>query len=343
MTGGMAKPPLSVSFHNFWAGLDLETSFFVRALRSRFDLRIESLGRDLQLFSVFGHRLPQSVVHSPALKVWFTGEVRDPQFIVYDLHFGFTANALLPGRSFRFPLWSTNIDWWGGRGPLAIERLLAPRRFSPKPKFCNFIYSNPMSFRAEVFHRLDRRRRVDSLGGVANNAGGRVADKMAALANYQFTLAFENCRSPGYVTEKLLEPLAAGSIPIYWGAPEAGSDFNPAAFIDATDFPSLDALVDHVLSLADEPAACRALAEAPIFPEGAVPYHHRPEFFLDRIEEALATPELRAVGRDLNPLLLPPPPPEKQSFLKPRLRRFRRGLRRRLGLTKASSQGSSAP
>ena len=45
------------------------------------------------------------------------------------------------------------------------------------------------------------------------------ASKMAMCKSYLFTIAIENSLSFDYVTEKLWQPLAAGSVPIYWGAP----------------------------------------------------------------------------------------------------------------------------
>lgn len=43
--------------------------------------------------------------------------------------------------------------------------------------------------------------------------------KMALAKSYLFTVAIENSISYDYVTEKLWQPLAAGSVPIYLGAP----------------------------------------------------------------------------------------------------------------------------
>ena len=43
--------------------------------------------------------------------------------------------------------------------------------------------------------------------------------KKALLKNYLFTVAIENTFTYDYVTEKLWQPLAAGSVPLYYGAP----------------------------------------------------------------------------------------------------------------------------
>nr|WP_246429833.1 glycosyltransferase family 10 [Prosthecomicrobium pneumaticum] len=310
----------------FWGGFEPKSSYFVRALESRFDVRVEPVGRDLQFFSYFGRRVPARVLESPAARIWFSGEVGMARHVACDMEFGFWANPMLPGRSFRLPLWAVYLDWWDGSAAHSVDRALAPRQFRPRPHFCNFVYSNPTTFRAEVCHRLDRRRPVDRLGSVLNNAGVRVRDKMKALGDYRFTLAFENAYSPGYVTEKLLEPLLAGSIPIYWGGDEAASDFNPEAFVDARAFGDVDALVAHILALDDDEEAQRRLVEAPLFPDG-IPYQFRPEFFADRVEELLSTPSLRNPLRDAT---LVPGRPLLRSARR-RLDRAGRFLRRAVG------------
>ena len=290
---------LSVSFHNFWRGFDAETSYFVRALRERFDVEVARIGRDVQFFSIAGRTFPEETLASRALKVWFTGEPLDARHLVYDLYVGFSPSPLLGRRAIRLPLWAIYIQWWDPDGPLSPDRLTAPRRFVERPRFCNFLFSNPVSLRNEFFVRLNARKAVESSGSVLNNMGARAPDKLTILREHRFTIAFENSMVPGYVTEKLLHPLAAGSIPIYWGAPECREDFNPDAFIDATRFSSLDALVEHVIALdADRDARAR-MAEAPIFRDG-VRREMTPGYFAERIEEALDTPALRGPGAEAN-------------------------------------------
>lgn len=39
------------------------------------------------------------------------------------------------------------------------------------------------------------------------------------LAQYKFSLAFENAVCRDYITEKLWRPLVVGSVPVYYGSP----------------------------------------------------------------------------------------------------------------------------
>ncbi len=221
-------------------------------------------------------------------RVWFTGENVPERTLIYDLQFGFFSNNLLGDRSIRFPLWITYIDWWDPSSRVHRDKLLAPRHYEERPRFCNFIFSSASAFRAEFCLRLSQYKPVDGLGRVLNTTGSRVGDKFKAMQEYRFAIAFENSLGPGYVTEKLFEALAAGCIPIYWGASEALSDFNPNSFIYAPDFDSLDSLAKYVATVDQSEELQRKYVTAPIFRDNKIPYEHTPQFFADRVLEARA-------------------------------------------------------
>jgi hypothetical protein len=282
------RPELSVSFHAWWEGFQPGRSFFVRALARRFQVKLVPLGRDLQLYSVFAKPELQQEPGTRPLRVWITGEPVEPTRAIFDLHFGFTPRSLLGDRWHRFPGWVMSLDFDGPpQGRHAVARLLGPRVVRPRERFCNFIYSNPTSLRAELYLRLNAQRPVDSLGRLFPGPEAPVEDKIGALERYRTTLACENVLMPGYVTEKLVDPFLAGSIPIYWGADEARQDFNPKAFVFARDFATFDDLIAHVLRLDDAREAWAEMAAEPVFPGGRLRYEHTPDFFVDRIADAL--------------------------------------------------------
>lgn len=49
------------------------------------------------------------------------------------------------------------------------------------------------------------------------NYRGAARDKIRTLRRYTFNLCFENCDEDGYVTEKIVDALAAGCVPLYQG------------------------------------------------------------------------------------------------------------------------------
>jgi hypothetical protein len=86
---------------------------------------------------------------------------------------------------------------------------------------------------------------------VANDHGR--ATKLEILKAYKFTLAFENAIGKDYVTEKFFDPLIAGSVPVYLGAPNVG-DFAPGdhCFINAADWRSPEALARYLKEVASD-------------------------------------------------------------------------------------------
>jgi hypothetical protein len=86
---------------------------------------------------------------------------------------------------------------------------------------------------------------------VANDCGR--ATKLKILEGYKFTLALENAIGNDYVTEKFFDPLIAGSVPVYLGAPNI-EDFAPGdhCFINAADWSSPEALARHLIEVASD-------------------------------------------------------------------------------------------
>jgi len=49
------------------------------------------------------------------------------------------------------------------------------------------------------------------------NYYGMTDDKRRTLRNYNFVIAFENSDYDGYITEKIIDAFASGTVPLYWG------------------------------------------------------------------------------------------------------------------------------
>ncbi|CAA6667687.1 unnamed protein product [Spirodela intermedia] len=76
-----------------------------------------------------------------------------------------------------------------------------------------------------------------------------------AMSHYKFVLAIENTAVDSYVTEKLFYALDAGSVPIYFGAPNVADFVPPNSIVDGSKFSSMKELAAHVKSLAVDPVA----------------------------------------------------------------------------------------
>jgi hypothetical protein len=79
-------------------------------------------------------------------------------------------------------------------------------------------------------------------------------DKIETMSNYKFAVCFENVAYPGYVTEKIIDCLVAGVIPLYLGAPDI-TDFVPQdAFINVKNFDDFQHLDEYLQNLSDPTA-----------------------------------------------------------------------------------------
>lgn len=119
-------------------------------------------------------------------------------------------------------------------------------------KVCAIISSHiNKSGRQEYLQELMQHIQIDSYGKLFNNRKmekdtGKET-KMELYSRYQFVIAFENSCATDYVTEKFFDPLVAGAVPIYLGAPNI-DEFAPGknCFVDTRKFNSPKALADFI-------------------------------------------------------------------------------------------------
>lgn len=147
-----------------------------------------------------------------------------------------------------------------------------------KPRFCNFIYSNPSghSRRAELFDLISRYKKVHSLGSYLNNTPGdnrtcrnEVGENRTWYASgielrkpYKFSIAAENAFFPGYTSEKINLAFISDTIPIYWGNPFVSDLYNPDSFVDATKL-SFEQLLEKIIYLDTHPRAYLEMLNQP--------------------------------------------------------------------------------
>ena len=110
---------------------------------------------------------------------------------------------------------------------------------------------------------------------------------MEFIKDYKFVISFENSSWPGYTTEKLIEPMFADTIPIYWGNPQVGIDFNTKSFVNVNDFPSYEAAINHIIELDKNDEQYLAMAMQPWFNNNEVPAAMQGESLLQFFEYIL--------------------------------------------------------
>lgn len=236
-----------IDFCDFWPTFCKTNNFFWNTLKRRFDLELHSQP-DFLFFSNLDEHVHR--VHN-CVKIYFAVESFAPDWRECD--YALTCHFLDDPRHLRLPFYVLNAE------PQALLRggedwgaILAAKK-----RFCSFVVGKANSRRpekrVEFFHRLSRYKRVDSAGGALNNMGWHVpyvpGAKTEFLRQYKFNIAFENASIPGYTTEKLVEPMAARCLPVYWGNARIGEEFNTASFLNYFDYPSEEALIEEIIAL----------------------------------------------------------------------------------------------
>ena len=233
---------VKLGFADFWDDFVPEESLFYRLMSKHYQLELSD-NPDYLFCSVFG----DSHLQYNCIKIFYTGENQCPDFNLFDYAIGFERMDL-GDRYMRLPnyyLYKTDFDLMIQKTSHVDEAMAA------KTDFCSFVYSNNHASpdRSLFFDLLSAYKPVSSGGRYRNNVGGAVADKCAFQTKHKFSIAFENSSYPGYTTEKLVQSFAAQTVPIYWGNPLVGIDFNEEAFINCHRFSSFDEVIERIRAI----------------------------------------------------------------------------------------------
>lgn len=248
---------IKIAFSDFWEGFDPEDNWFIRFLKNHFEIELSD-HPDFLIYSVFGRKY----LNYKCFRIFYTGENIRPNFFDCDFALSFDFNKRR--NHYRLPLYGI----WTGLHP---EELLKPKPdvkefCAEKPKFCCMLVSNPgCKKRNNFFQLLSKYRKVDSGGRFLNNTGFTVTDKMAFISEYKFMLCFENSSYPGYVTEKIYEPMFVNTIPVYWGSPCIDKDFNPESFVNCHHFKNENEVLEYIIKLDSDAEALSSVLAKPWF------------------------------------------------------------------------------
>lgn len=263
------KKKIKIDFSDFWGGFDKTNNYFYNLLKEEFDVIITD-NPDYLFFSVFGNKHLQY----KCKKIFYTGENVAPPLQYCDYSFSF--DYLDDERNYRLPHYLLYDGYYELQRPKIIDESLAKR------KFCNFVVSNNgCQERNHFYTELSKYKKVDSGGRFANNIGYAVDNKVKFQSEYKFSIAFENNayrpQHPGYTTEKIMEPMTVNSIPIYWGNPEIGKEFNTKSFINVYDFDSIDSVINYIEYLDNNDKKYLELLNQPWFKEYNIPESNKIE------------------------------------------------------------------
>lgn len=166
--------------------------------------------------------------------------------------------------------------------------------FSDK-KMCAFMYSVDYTHRIEIFNKFSSRIKVDGLGKSCNNINVKFTRNIynenetyndiavKIYSEYKFVLAIENTIKQGYNTEKLINPILANSIPIYYGSSDIFNIINKKRVIFFDDFNNIDKLIDYIIFLSENQQKYNEIINEKIFIRDDINLNNYNEFIEKQI------------------------------------------------------------
>ena len=156
-----------------------------------------------------------------------------------------------------------------------IYRYMKAYWFIPE-KFCCMIVSNGnVASRNKILQLVNQYKRVDSAGKYMNNMADIMEldchytseEFIKLIAQYKFMICFENTIEGTYITEKIINPFLARTIPIYFGTSYCNQVFNKEAFLYLEDESekSYQALLEKIKELDYDDTKYLHMVNQPVF------------------------------------------------------------------------------
>lgn len=280
------SPQIQIQYYGFWNGF-YRDSKATAPFRALFEyLFANSTHKNIHIHSVFPENGRPIQRDDNTLAVHYSGEPFFDPPNKFDLSLTMepddptTRNVWCP----LFSLGSYEKGYW----PLySIPR---PLSLPHKRRFCAFIVSNEKAhIRNRFFQKLHAYKHVDSCGYRMNNCGFQAPfdGYLEFLQQFKFMICFENTSKSHYITEKLHNAYLGGTIPIYWGCPNAQTWFNPKSFLylppDANDA-AMDQLIARIIELDQDDAKYTEMHQELLLPSSEIPYDMRLETMKNKIQ-----------------------------------------------------------
>lgn len=259
--------PITVFFNKFWVGFTDKTdivdcTFFVKLLESVYNAPI-TVSRtpdkaDILFESIFGNYSYLQYKKWNAT-ILYTGEsdyATTQNIGSYDCVLGFEeTRANFVKCPFFFIFLLTN--------PSILKELETTERPLPNkipPNNASIILSNGHhgKERLEFFNTIKKEMTVFSGGKYENNIGGGIpgsynsTEMVDFYRRGKFAITMENADKPYYITEKLVNGIRAGVVPVYWGTVRVAEYFNPRRFIHLNSIEDTATLIDRLKHMTDE-------------------------------------------------------------------------------------------
>ncbi len=258
---------IKLGFCGFWGSFKPEKSLFINILKKHFEIElVDTQKGNTPDFLICSNRgLPFEYTQFDCIRIMFMGENLSPDFTAFDYVIGFD-RMQFGDRYFRLPfgLYSEKMPDFSRPTRAQAEEFLRNKKH-----FCNFIYGHQSQGQREaIFEKLQEYKPVVSPGRFLNNCGTKGcswAEKNVYLKESKFTIAGDSIQYPGFMTEKVIQPLCIGSVPIYCGDPTLTTEINPECLIECRGAEYLDSMLEMVKEIDSDDKKYLDMLTAPVF------------------------------------------------------------------------------
>lgn len=224
----------------FWPGFDFEDSIFGRVLTRRYDIE---MSEDPEYLLCSFAAAPFEYTNYDCIRIGVCWENSSPNFNQFDYFMGHDPIEF-GDRYFWLPCFWDHPEYIfmaQDKHKTVPSDILAQ-----KDIFCDLIYTHgndSFGYRRKAFDRFSTYKKVVAAGRFLNNMPdgktvsiGEDKSKLALQRRSKFSLSIESVSHPGYISEKVIHPFAAWSVPIYCGHPKTAEILNSKAYINGADF-----------------------------------------------------------------------------------------------------------
>lgn len=266
------KKTIKIKFVGFQSrncinGVKLKDTWLYKILDKNFNL-VECQDADYVICSCFNL---YEYCGMKQIRIMYSGENYVPDFNLvdysicsYPISFS-DRNFFLPASLFGYDEKRMNIE--------TRKNCFDKSVLKNKTKFANLIasYDSENNYRSKLFNELSKYKFVDSPGKFMKNCDEQVRFQDNTKTEFQkkckFSLCVESAINNGFNTEKIMDAFYSETIPIYYGDPEIKKIFNPKAFINVSDYETIEDAVKRVTEIDNDDDLYLQMLNEPIFNE----------------------------------------------------------------------------
>jgi hypothetical protein len=157
--------------------------------------------------------------------------------------------------------------------------------YKNKKYFCGYLENINNLINDNIYEYLSKYKSIDKLDEIYNNT--KYSDLLVEkYSDYRFILLFENDISYGYISEKIINPILANSIPIYGGNEYIFKYINKKRVINIKDFKNINDLIEHIESIDNNEDLYNSIINEPIFVSN-INYDNFELYISDKLDKSL--------------------------------------------------------